>query len=391
MYCNMCGTENPEGSKFCKECGANLAVGLRKESGRRDDTLDQVVAGFTALVTFPLAWIGSVALIVWIALLVEELLPGLALILTGLACTSGPIVGVPAALLVYWIVRQGLANGVLTRMGVFAGLALAGGPPLWWAMQGNELGWGVVVAGVVAGMVTSLVVSHMLRPGHQPQKRGESEFVSYYPKDQYYYAPFRERRLSNPKTYYLCIYDVAGQCAKCKRDVCLRHMEDGECPLCLLGNQGRPDPSSSQTYGQKAAAELSSLIEDGLRHKVFIESTKVPAQRERELDRAWVPGAISPHDSTPEQAEFTLQQVIRKLQESPDPATRMDAVRALSSRFYLCYDRTTPVLIQALKQDPSPEVRLEIAEELNQRKDSMRWGPEVSRVLEGEGVSWKGT
>jgi uncharacterized membrane protein len=70
MFCSKCGTENPEGAKFCSKCGAGLGVvttpteGAAKPEAESSTGMTANVAGLLCYVGLPLAWIGGIVFVV---------------------------------------------------------------------------------------------------------------------------------------------------------------------------------------------------------------------------------------------------------------------------------------------------------------------------------------
>jgi len=69
MFCSKCGTENPEGAKFCSKCGAGLGVaatpteGAAKPETESSTGLSTNVAGLLCYVGFLFAWIGGIVFV----------------------------------------------------------------------------------------------------------------------------------------------------------------------------------------------------------------------------------------------------------------------------------------------------------------------------------------
>jgi uncharacterized membrane protein YvbJ len=40
VYCTKCGSENPENSEFCQECGSKLAITEKQTSNKDESTVD---------------------------------------------------------------------------------------------------------------------------------------------------------------------------------------------------------------------------------------------------------------------------------------------------------------------------------------------------------------
>jgi uncharacterized membrane protein len=67
MFCSRCGTENPEGAKFCSKCGAGLGVaatptgGAAKPEAESSTGLSANVAG---LLCYVLGWVTGIIFVV---------------------------------------------------------------------------------------------------------------------------------------------------------------------------------------------------------------------------------------------------------------------------------------------------------------------------------------
>ena len=67
MFCSKCGTENPEGAKFCSKCGAGLGVaatpteGVAKPEAESSTGLSANVAG---LLCYVLTWVTGIIFVV---------------------------------------------------------------------------------------------------------------------------------------------------------------------------------------------------------------------------------------------------------------------------------------------------------------------------------------
>ena len=68
MFCSKCGTENPEGAKFCSKCGAGLGVaatpteGAAKPEAESSTGLSANVAG---LLCYVAGWVSGIVFVVW--------------------------------------------------------------------------------------------------------------------------------------------------------------------------------------------------------------------------------------------------------------------------------------------------------------------------------------
>ena len=67
MFCSKCGTENPEGAKFCSKCGAGLGVAATPtEGGTKPETESStgLSANVAGLLCYVLGWVTGIVFIV---------------------------------------------------------------------------------------------------------------------------------------------------------------------------------------------------------------------------------------------------------------------------------------------------------------------------------------
>jgi uncharacterized membrane protein len=67
MFCSKCGTENPEGAKFCSKCGAGLGVAATPTEGGAKPEAESstgLSANVAGLLCYVLGWVTGIVFIV---------------------------------------------------------------------------------------------------------------------------------------------------------------------------------------------------------------------------------------------------------------------------------------------------------------------------------------
>jgi uncharacterized membrane protein len=67
MFCSKCGTENPEGAKFCSKCGAGLGVAATPTEGGAKleaESSTGLSANVAGLLCYVLGWVTGIVFIV---------------------------------------------------------------------------------------------------------------------------------------------------------------------------------------------------------------------------------------------------------------------------------------------------------------------------------------
>jgi uncharacterized membrane protein len=67
MFCSKCGTENPEGAKFCSRCGAGLGVAATPTEGGAKPEAESstgLSANVAGLLCYVLGWVTGIVFIV---------------------------------------------------------------------------------------------------------------------------------------------------------------------------------------------------------------------------------------------------------------------------------------------------------------------------------------
>jgi uncharacterized membrane protein len=68
MFCSKCGTENPEGAKFCSKCGAGLGVVATPTEGAAKPEAESstgMTANVAGLLCYVAGWITGIVFVVW--------------------------------------------------------------------------------------------------------------------------------------------------------------------------------------------------------------------------------------------------------------------------------------------------------------------------------------
>jgi uncharacterized membrane protein len=67
MFCSKCGTENPEGAKFCSKCGAGLGVAATPTEGAAGPEAESstgLSANVAGLLSYVLTWVTGIVFVV---------------------------------------------------------------------------------------------------------------------------------------------------------------------------------------------------------------------------------------------------------------------------------------------------------------------------------------
>ena len=68
MFCSKCGTENPEGAKFCSKCGAGLGVVATPTEGAAKPEAESstgMTANVAGLLCYVALWVTGIVFVVW--------------------------------------------------------------------------------------------------------------------------------------------------------------------------------------------------------------------------------------------------------------------------------------------------------------------------------------